>query len=120
MSDVPAAAAPHDDWLDAALRVDGREHRDLYLTDDGFAARVAASLPAPDTAPAWRKPALVGLWALAGIGGAFALPGTFADVTREFYRVVGAHPIAISEVAVSIAALGSLALAAAAWVLRNE
>jgi di/tricarboxylate transporter len=120
MNDVPAAAAPHDDWLDAALRADGRDHRDQYLTDDGFTARAAASLPAADTAPAWRRPALIGLWALAGIGGAFALPGAFADVAREVYRMFGAHPVAISEVAVSIALLGSVALAAAAWVLRED
>ena len=35
-----------DDWLDAALRADGREHRADYLADDGFTARVMAEAAA--------------------------------------------------------------------------
>ena len=109
-----------DDWLDAALAADGREHRDDYVPDDGFTARVAAALPPPDAAPAWRRPALVALWAVAGIGAAMALPGTLTDVAREVYRIVGAHPVAISELVAGIALLGSLALGGAAWALREE
>jgi hypothetical protein len=108
------------DWLDAALAAEGRDHRDQYVHDDGFTARVAAALPPPDTAPAWRRPALVALWAVAGIGAAMALPGTLTDVAREVYRIVGAHPVAISELVAGIALLGSLALGGAAWALREE
>ena len=57
------------------LREDGREHRAAYLDDDGFTTRLMAALPVPATLPAWRKPALTALWAAAGIGIAFALPG---------------------------------------------
>ena len=63
----------------AALRADGRDHRHLYVADHGFTARVVAALPAPETVPAWRKPALIALWALTGVGAALALPGAFAD-----------------------------------------
>ena len=73
-----------DDWLDAALRADGREHRADYLDDDGFTARVMAELPAPATLPAWRKRALIALWAAAGVGIAVALPGA---VRRRRARV---------------------------------
>ena len=54
----PSATNADDDWLDAALRADGREHRAEYLDDAGFTARVMAALPAPTALPAWRKPAL--------------------------------------------------------------
>ena len=119
MSDFRADAL-HDDWLDAALAADGREHRDVYVPDDGFTARVAAALPPPDAAPAWRRPALIALWAVAGVGAAMALPGTLTDIAREIYRIVGAHPVAVSELVAGIALLGSLALGGAAWALREE
>ena len=38
---------PDDDWLDAALAADAREHGSSYLDDRGFTARVMAALPAP-------------------------------------------------------------------------
>ena len=120
MNDAPAAPRTDDDWLDAALRADGRDHREFYVADDGFTARAVAALPAPETVPAWRKPALIALWALTGVGAALALPGAFADVARELYRVIGAHPVAVGELAVGIALLGSLALAGAAWALRED
>ncbi len=120
MVDAPRAATPDDDWLDVALRAAGREHRDAYLSDAGFTARVAAALPAPDVVPAWRRPALLCLWAATGVGAAFALPGAFTHVAREVYRVVGSHPVAVSELAGGIALLGALALAAAAWVVRED
>ena len=44
---LPPSTAPADDWLDAALRADGREHRDNYVADDGFTVSVMAKLPAP-------------------------------------------------------------------------
>ena len=72
-----------DDWLDAVLRADGREHRAAYLDDDGFTARVMAALPAPATLPAWRKPALTRSGPAAGIGIAFALPAAVVDVAHE-------------------------------------
>ena len=50
-----------DDWLDAALAVDAREHGSSYLDDRGFTARVMTALPAPVAVPRWRKPALVAL-----------------------------------------------------------
>ncbi len=108
------------DWLEAALRDDGREFRGDYLADDGFTARVAAALPAAATLPAWRKPALLGLWAAAGLGAVVSFPGAFSEVTREIFRAVAGHPIAIADIAVGITAVAMLTLAAAAWALRDE
>ena len=41
MNDTPRSRIdPGDDWLDALLRTDGREHRAEYVDDGGFTARV--------------------------------------------------------------------------------
>ena len=65
-TELPMATSPSGepaDWLDAALAADGASHRDDYLDDAGFTARLMARLPAPVALPAWRKPALSLLWA---------------------------------------------------------
>ena len=108
-----------DDWLDAALRADGREHRDAYLDDGGFTASVMAALPSPVTLPAWRKPALTALWAAAGIGLAFALPGAVLEVTHDVMRVVIGQPVSLTGIAAGVLALGVTAWAAVAAVLRD-
>jgi len=55
------------DWLDAALKEAGREHRAAYVADNGFTARVIGRLPAAPTLPAWRRPVIILLWLLAGV-----------------------------------------------------
>jgi hypothetical protein len=120
--DRPASIADETsgDWLDTMLVAAGQEHRAGYLADDGFTARVVAGLPVPATLPAWRRPALAILWAVAGIGGAFALPGAFADVAREFFRVVGGQPVSVAEIGVAVAVVGAASWSAAAWLLRSD
>ena len=115
-----AAGETADDWLDAALAAGGREHRADYLADDGFTARVSAALPAPAAAPAWRKPALAVLWIAAGIGSAFALPGVFTEVAREFFRIVGGHPVTLVEIAAAIVVVGAATWSGAAYLLRSD
>ncbi len=112
--------ADGDDWLDAALCADGREHRATYLDDAGFTARVMAALPAPATLPAWRKPALAVLWAIAGIGVALALPGAVAEFTYDTLRFVVGQRMSLAGVATGILALGAATWAAAAMVLRDD
>jgi hypothetical protein len=115
----PAAAA--DDWLDAALVADAREHRDGYLADDGFTARVVAQLPPPAVSvPAWRRPAVAALWTAAAIGAAIALPGALQDVAREGFRVLGALPVSTSGIAAGVVALAMTSWAAAAYALRHD
>jgi hypothetical protein len=121
-TELPMDTSPSGDpagWLDAALAADGASHRDDYLDDAGFTARVMAALPAPATLPAWRKPALSMLWAAAGLGAAFALPTAASDVARELFRLA-AHPVSLLEIAAAIAALGALSWAGAAYVLRQD
>ena len=110
---------PATDWLDAALRDDAREHRGAYLADDGFTARVMAKLPAPATLPAWRKRAVIGMWAVAGVGFALALPGAYADVAREFFRIALGHPVSLAQIATGVVVLGIGSWTAMVLALRR-
>jgi len=131
MNDQPTMReAGKDDWLDAALRAEGVEHRADYLADDGFTARVMAELPVPETLPAWRTPVLIVLWVCAGIGVAFALPGLLADApslpgllsdaARETVRLVSGHPVSLTGIAVGILALAAANWTAAAFALAKD
>ncbi len=106
------------DWLDRLLAADVVAHRDAYVADDGFTARVMAQLPAPVLAPAWRKPAIVALWGVAAAGLAMAAPGAVLDVAREAYRLLAAQPVSLSGMAGAAAAMIGLTWVAAAWSLR--
>ena len=112
---MPSTMGPADDWLDAALRADAREHHDDYLADDGFTARVMAKLPVPATLPAWRKRAVVAMWAVASVGIAVSLPGAYTDVAREFFRVAVGHPVSLAQIASGVIMLAI----AAVWALRR-
>ena len=108
-----------DDWLDAALAADAAEHRASHVDDDGFTRRVMDAMPPAAHAPAWRRGALVGLWAIAGIGAAFLLPGAFVDVAREAFRLVGGHAVSLSGLAGAIVAGAAVTWAATAYALRD-
>ena len=123
MSDrTPPSNAPADGWLDAALPTDGREHRADYVADDGFTAQVMAKLPdpAPAALPAWRKRAVAALWTAAGIGAVAAFPGTYADVAREVFRVVGGHPVSLAQIVSGVVVLGAVSWSAMVWALRRN
>jgi hypothetical protein len=113
-------ATSDDDWLDAALAADAREHGASYLDDQGFTARVMAALPASVAVPRWRKPALVALWSAAALGTAAALPGVALDVGREAFRLLAAQPVSLPQIAVALAAIGVVTWSAAAWALRSD
>ena len=120
MNDLPPSPTTADDWLDGVLHADGREHRAAYLDDAGFTARVMAVLPAPAALPAWRKPALTALWAVAGIGIALALPGTIVDVAHDVVRLIVGQRVSLTGIAAGLAALGAATWAAAALALRDD
>jgi hypothetical protein len=113
------SSEPDGDWLDAALRADGRDHRAGYVEDAGFTARLMAKLPAPVALPAWRKRALTLLWSGAGVGIALALPGAVTDVTREWFRVVAGHPVSLVQIAGTLVVLGVASWSAMLWALRR-
>lgn len=106
------------DWLDGALSADARAHRESYIADDGFTARVMARLPSPMVLPAWRKPAVMALWAIAAAMLAVALPEAMLDVGREAYRLLAARPVSVSGIVAGAVAIGALTWAAAAYTLR--
>jgi len=116
---VSSAHPPADDWLDAALRAEAFDHRGDYLADDGFTARVMSALPAPATLPAWRKRAVIGMWTVASVGIAVALPGAYTDVAREFLRVAVGHPVSLAQIATGVVILGIGSWTAAVWALRR-
>jgi hypothetical protein len=110
-----------DDWIDVLLRTDGREHRADYVDDDGFTARVMAALPAPASAlPAWRKPAVAGLWAVAGVGIAFALPATVSEVAHDVMRAILAQRVSVAGLGAAFVVFLGSAWTAAVLVLRSD
>jgi len=108
------------DFVESALRADGREHRATYLDDDGFTTRLMAALPPAAALPAWRKPALTALWAIAALGIAFALPNAFIDVAHSVLRVLIGQPVSFTGIAASIVAAGVVSWLAAAALLRDD
>jgi hypothetical protein len=103
------------DWLDRLLAEDAPAHD--YIDDAGFTANVMAALPAPVALPAWRKPAATALWAAAGLGLAFTLPGAATDVAREAFTLFAAKPFSLSEVLalLALAGVGLWTTAIVAW-----
>lgn len=110
-----------DDWVEQALRREARQHRDEYLDDAGFTARVMAAVPAAmEIVPSWRRPAVVAIWAAAAAGMAVALPGAALDVGREAFRLLATHPLSLAQVGVTLAVLGLGTWVAAAWTLQRD
>ena len=105
------------DWLDRLLADDAAAHALDYIDDAGFTAKVMADLPAPATLPAWRKPAVTALWAAAGLGLAFTLPGAVVDVAREAFKLFAAKPFSLSEILalLAVAGAGMWTTAIVAW-----
>ena len=114
------AANAEDDWLDAALRADGEAHRAEYLDDSGFTARVMTALPAPVALPAWRRPALMLLWALLGLGIALALPRVVIDVTYDVLRLIVGQSVSLAGIGAAVVAMAVATWAAAAVALRDD
>jgi hypothetical protein len=108
-----------DEWLDGVLRTSLRDDAD-YIADDGFTARVMAALPPPDTLPAWRKPALAALWAVAGLGIAAALPSVVTDVAHDMLRLVMGQRLSLAEIAAAALAFGAVTWTGAAMALRRD
>ena len=117
--DTTAAIDAADDWLERALVEDARDARAAHIDDGGFAASVMAALPAPVTAPRWRKPIEWALWGLAGLGAAAAVPELATDVAREMFRLA-AQPVSLPHVVAALVALGAMTWGGAAYVLRRD
>ena len=48
-----------------------------------------------------------------------ALPGAYADVAREFFRVVVGHPVSLAQIATGVVVLGIGSWTAMVWALRR-
>jgi hypothetical protein len=111
---------PPADWMDQLLAADAAGHASDYIGDQGFTARVMQKLPLAGALPAWRRPAVVALWAIAGLLLAVALPGVAFDVARAAYKLFAARPFALSTVAAMLVAIGAASWTAAAVALRRD
>jgi len=119
----PDAAGARDapaDWMDRLLVADAAGHASDYIGDQGFTARVMQTLPRAGVLPAWRRPAVVALWAIAGLLLAVALPGVAYDVARAAYTLFAARPFALSTIAAMLVAIGAVSWTAAAVALRRD
>jgi hypothetical protein len=70
--------------------------------------------------PAWRKPALALLWAVAGIGIALSLPAALVDVGYDVARLFVGHRVSLAGIAAGVVALGAATWVAAALALREN
>ena len=114
---IPEAQA---DWLDALLVGESADERADYIGDDGFTASVMQKLPAPVTAPAWRRPVVIALWLVAAAIVATMLPATALDVTREAVRLFAAIPFSLSTLGFGIVAVGIAMWTATAVALKRD
>ncbi len=108
------------DWLDAALEEAGREHRAAYVADDGFTAQVIGRLPAAPTLPAWRRPVIVMLWLLAGVGAFVALPGAFDDAFRGGVALLVGRRLGLTDIALLLALCGAAAWTSLVYAARTN
>ncbi len=111
---------PPSDWLDAILARDAARHGGDYIADTGFTARVMRMLPLAGALPAWRRPAVTALWAIAAVGLALALPGTAIEIAREAIKLFAARPFALSTIGLMVGAAGLATWTAAAVALRRD
>jgi hypothetical protein len=122
-TDDSARATPEagDAWLESVLRNEAADHAHAYVDDAGFTSRVVDALPAGEHAvPAWRRPAVLGLWTLAAAGGAVALPGVAIDVGREAFKLLVAHPVSLPQIAAAVVVVALGTWSAAAYALRHD
>jgi hypothetical protein len=108
------------DWLEQALRDDGRAYRSEYVADDGFSLRVLQALPRAVTAPAWRKPILALMWTGAAIAALLAIPGLFDDVFRGAVAMFVGHRLGIGDIAGLVIALGTATWGTLIYALRAD
>ena len=113
-------SARDDDWIEALLREDAREHAQRVVADDGFTARVVTAIPAPVTLPPWRTPLLVGMWAAAGLGLATMLPDALRDTAQDVLRFIVAQHFSLRDVGVVVLAFAGASWAGTLYALRQE
>ena len=109
-----------DDWLDQALRADGREHRSSYIADDGFTAAVVGRLPPPLVVPSWRRTALVLLWLCAAVAAVLIIPGVFDQAFRAAMAVVVGFRMGFADIAGLLMLLAAASWAAVVYAMRTE
>ena len=111
---------PSADWIDDLLLRDAQDHAAEYITDGGFTADVLQRLPLAGALPAWRRPFVMAMWAIAGVLLAVSLPGLAYDVARAAYTLFSARPFSLSTLGFMVVAIGVATWTAAAVALRRD
>ena len=109
-----------DDWLDKALRSEGREHRLAYIADDGFSAEVIGRLPKPVTVPAWRHVAVVVLWFCAAVAALLIVPGVFDDVFRGAVAMFVGHRFSFADIAGVLMVFAATTWGVVVYAMRTD
>jgi len=112
--------ADADLWIEQALKSAASEHAAVYIADDGFTSAVMTRLPAPALLPAWRRPALALLWAIAVAAIIVALPDLFYDVFRSLAATVVGQPLTWSRIAAGVLLLGATTWGTIVYAMRTE
>ena len=108
------------DWLEEALRADGREQRSAYLADGGFTAAVLARLPEPARLPAWRRPVVALLWLCAGTAAVVAVPGLFDEAFRSTVAMLVGQRMSFADVAGLLTLLGAASWGTLIYAARSD
>ena len=120
-SDTTDRDDPPSDWVDGPACATPASTRARYIDDAGFTAqRHGRRCRRPAAVPAWRKPAIVALWALAGVGSPSRCRVSRSTSRREAYRLLAAQPVSLPRIAFMVAALGAATWTAAAVALRSD
>jgi hypothetical protein len=109
-----------DDWLEHALRAEGREHRSAYIADDGFAAAVVGRLPRPVTVPMWRRAAVVLLWLCAAVAAVLIVPGVFDQAFRAAVAMVIGHRMGLADIAGVMMLLAAMTWGVVVYAMRTD
>jgi hypothetical protein len=109
-----------DDWLDLALRAEGREHRAAYIADDGFTAAVVGRLPPPVTVPAWRRAAVVLLWLCAAVAAVLIVPGIFDQAFRAGVAMLVGHRMGLADIGGVVILLAAMTWGAVVYAMRTD
>ena len=108
------------DWLDQALRAEGRDHRAAYIADDGFTAAVIGRLPRPVIVPAWRGAAVDLLWLVAAVAAVLIVPGVFDQAFRGAVAIFVGHRMGFADIAGLLMLVAAMTWGVVVYAMRTD
>ena len=108
------------DWLEQALRAEGRDHRAAYIADDGFTAAVIGRLPRPVIVPAWRRAAVAVLWLVAAVAAILIVPGVFDQAFRGAVAIFVGHRMGFADIAGLLMLVAAMTWGIVVYAMRTD